>query len=192
MQKKLKDLQNSLTRTIEGLNSHEAEVPLYPLGEVEGIWDTYTTSKWKDIYNAVNTVVYEVAGHTGYNFDDNTLLCSMKLQNPHLGEKSLVRFRVQVFRSRVFQNGPSDTYSDSEGDDDVNSDNEVIYVVKFRRLEGDVLDWKKILNQVIYKKCTTVLTGLPKWATRQLKKVSPKCIEEDQQDDLSIEEVKDF
>jgi len=188
--KKLTDLQTSITRAIEGLDDHEAEVPLYPLGEVEGIWDTHTTAKWKDVYNAVNTVVNEVSGHTAFNFDDNTLLCSVKLQNPYLRGESLVRFHVQVFRSREFQNGPTRTDSDSE--EDTNKKPEVIYVVRFRRLEGDVLDWKKILKQVIYKKCTTVLTGLPKWANRELNKVGAKNVEEDNYDNVLAEEGLGF
>jgi hypothetical protein len=186
MPKKLTDLQHSITRTIEGLDDHEAEVPLYPLGEVEGIWDTHTTAKWKDVYNAVNTVVYEVSGHTEYNFDDNTLTCSVKLQNPALRGESLIRFHVQVFRSREFQNGP--THQDSDSEEEHNENPETIYVVRFRRLEGDVLDWKKILNHVLYKKCTTVLTGLPKWARDQLVKVNSRNSSEDDYDNILNEE----
>ncbi|ETN97669.1 Protein kinase domain containing protein [Reticulomyxa filosa] len=71
--KKLSDLQNSVTRSIERLDDHQAEVPLYPSGETEGIWDTHTTAKWKDVFNAVNTVVHDVSGHTVFNFEDNTV-----------------------------------------------------------------------------------------------------------------------
>ncbi|ETO31968.1 CMGC family protein kinase [Reticulomyxa filosa] len=199
--KKLKDMQNSLTRTIEGLHDHEAEVPLYPLGEVEGVWDTHTTAKWKDVYNAVNTVVHEISGHAVYNFDDNTnkqikkqivtqwtqLVCSVKLQNPHLSGESLVRFHVQVFRSREFQSGP--THHDSDSDQEVNkAAADTVHVVRFRRLEGDVLDWKKILNQVIYKKCTSVLTGLPRWARRELSKVAATQNTEDDYDKILAKE----
>jgi len=188
--KKLTDLQTSITRAIEGLDDHKAEVPLYPLGEMEGIWDTHTTAKWKDIYNAVNTVVHEVSGHTAYDFADNTLMCSVKLQNPSLRGESLIRFHVQVFRSREFQNGP--THTDSDSEEERNEKVEDVYVVRFRRLEGDVLDWKKILNQVIYKKCTTVLTGLPKWANRELSKIKSEAVEEDNYDNLLTNEGLGF
>jgi len=192
--KKLKDLQNSITRSveIEGLDSHNAQVPLYPSEEVEGIWDTHTTAKWKDVYNAVNTVVHEIAGHTSFNFEDNTLMCSVKLQNPHVrGGQSLVRFVVQVFLSREFQNGP--THQDSDSDEEDNpEDLQTIYVVRFRRLEGDVLDWKKILNQVLYKKCTSVLTGLPKWARSQLTKVDPAALSEDDYENVLTAEGAGF
>jgi serine/threonine protein kinase len=188
--KKLTDLQNSITRAIEGLNDHKAKVPFYPAGELEGIWDTFTTAHWKDVYNAVNTVVHEVSGHTVFDFADNTLLCSVKLQNPSLRGESLIHFHVQVFRSREFQNGPS-TDSDSE-EENTNKKAEVVHVVRFRRLEGDVLDWKKILNQVIYKKCTTVLTGLPKWANRELNKSRPEEAEEDNYDNLLTNEGVGF
>jgi len=188
--KKLKDLQTSMTRAIEGLDNHETEVPFYPLDEVEGVWDTHTTAKWKDVYNAVNTVVNEVSGHTTYNFDDDTLVCSVKLQNPYLHGESLVRFHVQVFRSREFQNGPTHRESDSE--EDTHKNTETIHVVRFKRLEGDVLDWKKVLGQVIYKKCTTVLTGLPKWARRELNKVDSENVHEDNYDNLLTEEGLGF
>jgi serine/threonine protein kinase len=183
--KKLSDLQNSITRAIEGLDNHEAEVPLYPGGETEGIFDTHTTAKWKDVYNAVNTVVYEISGHTVYDFNENILLCSVKLQGPHPSGESLVRFQVQVFRSREFENGPSHEDSDREEDSTVH---ETIHVVRFRRLEGDVLDWKKILNQVIYKKCSAVLTGLPRWAREDLNKIDSTTVEDDNYDNfLSVE-----
>jgi hypothetical protein len=188
--KKLKDLQTSITRTIEGLNDHEAELPLYPLDELEGVWDTHTTAKWKDVYNAVNTVVLEVSGHTTYNFDDNTLTCAVKLQNPSLNGESLVRFQVQVYRSREFQNGP--TRGDSDSEEEAPKATEAIHVIRFRRLEGDVLDWKRILNQVIYKKCCTVLTGLPAWARNELKKVKSKNAEDDNYDNLLTEEGLGF
>jgi serine/threonine protein kinase len=189
--KKLKDLQTSITRTIDGLDNHEAAVELYPLGEVEGVWDTHTTAKWKDVYNTVNTVVHEVSGNSSFNFEDNTLTCSVKLQNPNLLGESLVRFHVRVFRSREFQNGPA--HEDSESEDDTNKKaNETVNVVRFRRLEGDVLDWKKILNQVIYKKCTTVLTGLPKWARNDLTKVNAQNTEEDDYDNVLATEGLEF
>jgi len=156
---------------------------------VEGIWDAHTTAKWKDFFNAVNTVVHEVSGHTVYNFGDNTLMCSVKLQNPSLLGESLVRFLVQVFRSREFQNGPTQHDSDSEEE---NVKIETIYVVRFRRLEGDVLDWKKMLNQVLYKQCTTVLTGLPKWARRELNKVDSANMQDDNYDNLLTQEGLGF
>jgi hypothetical protein len=119
------------------------------------------------------------------------LICSVKLQNPNLVGQSLVRFHVQVFRSREFQNGP--THEDSESEEEVNKNaKETVHVVRFRRLEGDVLDWKKILNQVIYKKCTTVLTGLPRWARRELKKVNSENAEEDDYDNFLVNEGLDF
>jgi len=184
--KKCTDLQNSITRTIRGLEDHDVDVALYPLGEVEGVCDTHTTAKWKDVYNAVNTVVHEVSGHTSYNFDDNTLMCSLKLQNPHLRGESLIRFIAQVFRSREFQNRRAHQDSDSEEEND--ESREKIYVVRFRRLEGDVLDWKKILNQVLYKKCATVLTGLPKWARDELTKAGPEITPDDDYDGLLVKE----
>jgi serine/threonine protein kinase len=180
--KKLSDLQDSNHNRgtqipVEGLADHEAEIPLYPEGEMEGIYDTHTTAKWKDIYNAVNTVVCEIAGHTVYDFSEDFLLCSVKLQGPHPSGESLVRFQVQVFRSREFADGPA--YEDSDREEDTNVQNEKIYVVRFRRLEGDVLDWRKILHQVIYKKCSGVLTGLPKWARDGLDKVDSANVEDD-------------
>jgi len=187
--KKLKDLQNSLTRAVEGLDNHKTEVPLYPLGEVEGVFDIHTISGWKDVYNAVNTVVNEVAGHTTYNFDDNTLTCTLKLHDPHLHYESLVKFHVQVFRSREFQNGPTcEEDSDKEDIETV----ETVYVVRLRRLEGDVLDWKKILNQIIYKKCSMVLTGLPRWARRETKKIESQNTENDDYDNLLMKEGEGF
>ncbi|ETO33357.1 hypothetical protein RFI_03749 [Reticulomyxa filosa] len=202
--KKMKDIQESITRAIEGLDQYEAEMELYPLGEVEGVWDTHTTAKWKNVYTAINAVVHDVSGHTIFNFEDNTvcspieleekkcvLLCSVKLQNPYLHGESLVRFHVQVFRSREFQNGPAreDTESDEEWEKKAK---ETIHVVRFRRLEGDVLDWKKILSQVIFKRCSTVLTGLPKWARRDLSKVSTQADEEDNYDNVLENEGLEF
>jgi len=103
-----------------------------------------------------------------------------------------VRFVVQVFRSREFQNGPTQKDSESEEDEDeeenVAKKIPTIYVARFRRLEGNVLDWKKILNQVLYKKCTTVLTGLPKWARHELSKVDTKAPSEDDYDRILNEE----
>jgi len=194
--KKLKDLEHSLTRAIEGLNDHETEVPMYPAEETEGIWDTYTTAKWKDVYNAVNTVVHEVAGNTTYNFADNTLWCSVKLQNPYLNDASIVRFYVQVFRSREFEKKPIEEGGDSEEESNVemktNEKAETVYVVRLRRLEGDVLDWKKILNKVIFKKCSTVLTGLPRWARTKLSQIKSKDLEEDDYTNFLTEEGLGF
>ena len=48
------------------------------------------------------------------------------------------------------------------------------YVLRLRRLEGNVLDYKKITKHVIYERCQQVLTGLPQWA-RKLQKQRELC-----------------
>ncbi|ETO18146.1 hypothetical protein RFI_19140 [Reticulomyxa filosa] len=172
--KKLSDLQFSVSRGIKNLDAHQTEIPFFPLDEVEGVWDTHTTAHWKDVYNVVNTVVHQVSGHTAYNFRENivsSILYKKKNNNnnklyvhTHICMQlslltfaySLIQFVVQVFRSREFRDGPSHSTSDSENEA-CRATAEVIYVVRFRRVEGDVLDWKKVLNQLLYNKCAAKL-----------------------------------
>jgi len=134
----------------------------------------------------VNTVVHEIYGQTVYNFKNNTMTCWIKLQQSNLLGESVICFHVQVFRSREFKNGSTCKKNDNK------KNTETIYVVRFRRLEGDVLAWKKILNQVIYTKCSTVLTGLPQWASRQLRKLNASEAEQYCHDDLLVKEGVEF
>jgi serine/threonine protein kinase len=177
--RKLKDLQNSITKTrdIPGMEEAPITVDVFPSHEVEGIYDTHTTAEWKDVYNTIYDVVGGISGVADFDFDRKVLTCSVKLQNQNLQQFSLVKFEVQCYQSREFIKEPD---SDEESDKDAKP--EIVYVVRFRRLEGSVLDWKKVLQQVLYQKCASVLTGLPKWARQQMNKAQVEVVDDDEDD----------
>jgi serine/threonine protein kinase len=186
--RKLKDLQNSITKTrdIPGMGEAQITVDVFPAHEVEGIYDTHTTAEWKEVYNTIYDVVGGISGVADFDFDRKVLTCSVKLQNQNLQQFSLVKFEVQCYQSREFIKEPD---SDEESDKDAKP--EIVYVVRFRRLEGSVLDWKKVLQQVLYQKCASVLTGLPKWARQQMNKAQVNVSVDDDEDDYDKILAKD-
>jgi len=188
--RKLKDLQTSVPpqRNIKGLELHD--IPDFPENCVEGIYDLHTTADWKDVYNSIKSVVGSLSGHAEMIFDTMTLLCSVKLQNISMGQESLIRFETQVFRSREFRKIPNENINNNEE----NEDSESVFVVRFKRIAGSTLDWKKVLRDVIYTKCAHVLTGLPKWAREQMKtnKYNDENDDNDDYDQLLEEEGDDI
>jgi len=71
--------------------------------------------------------------------------------------------------------------NNSNNNNEVEEDekNDIVHVVRLRRLEGDVIEYRKV-KKYIFETCAEVLTGLPPWAV-QLQEQKQEVI--DTQDD---------
>jgi len=189
--KKISDLHHSITkkRNIPGFGYHNedeiiASIPNFPENEIEGIYDVYTTANYKDIFNYIYDTIGECNGDSTMNISNMILTSTLKVDNTTNNFKNIIRFETQIFLSNIFKNCNE-------------FNNEKIYVIRFKRIEGNVLNYKNILHNLIYKNCSTVLTGLPKWARNYLKNEENKNKnnnnndEEDEYDKLLNEEPFD-
>ena len=206
----------------------------YPKGETEGVWDLYTTSGWREIFDVMNDVLGDMSGTCTYMKKERHLECSVRLaktdtmfstaatddsppvttdkakaeaeeDKAEVGEAGktgkptaaaaaaasasalapttpapetvtkaktktktkkavdttiMVIFTLQVLRSRVFV-AEEGTPAATAG--------EVVHAVRLRRLSGDVLQYRSVVQNIVLPKCAAVITGLPKWAREQVK-----------------------
>jgi hypothetical protein len=151
--KKIQDLQHSIkvnrNLPLDGIN-----VKLFPEDQIESIADLYTTCDWKDVYSVISGVVGE-SGVTELDKIDGKLVCVVKITNPDLTQvPSLVKFEVQIFKSREYiKQKKVKTEDEDENEYEYEQDNEqhdeMVYVVRFKRIQGDMLEYcraKKICD----------------------------------------------
>jgi len=191
--RKMGDLQDSvIRRPIPGIDEINKSPPVFPEEAVEGIYDTYTTTPWKDFFNAIYDYVASIGGETKLNWDSFVFTATLKMQQEQHKTSSLLRFEVQLWKSREFENitrpegHESDEEEEEENEAKVVEGNE-IFVVRLRRLNGDVTRYKHFENMLM-KKCAGVFTGLPDWAHRE--KDLDKT-DEEVADELALEEEAD-
>jgi len=163
---KVKDLQQSIkvNRNLpcpicatKDVKCNCLNIQLFPENEIESIVDTHTTAHWKDVVNKIT----EVVGKNGQVVLETTeckLICTLKVAPSGINENAqLIKFEVQIFKSREYDNRKYNEKDRCNCDD--------VYVVRMHRLEGDLIDYRKI-KKYLFDTCADVLTGLPMWAIK--------------------------
>jgi len=146
---------------------------LFPLDELENVIDTHTTSSVKDI---INTVIAAIGkdGHVSVDIKECKLTCFSKISTDLNQDAQLIKFEVQIYQSREYI---KDKNSEDKNDD-------LVHVVRVRRLQGDVIQFRKI-KKYLFDKCGEVLTGLPEWALElQTQKLEDNKDDNDDYDEL--------
>ena len=111
------------------------------------------------------------------------------MANADLQGGSLVKFEVQCFRSREYVN-------EVDKSEDEEKEESTVYVMRMKRLEGTALNFNRIKRVIIFERCASVLTGLPKdiLRKRKLQAISnrEKGLPTDLLDDVGDEEEDDY
>jgi len=162
--RKIDDLQHSIkvnrnlpcpVCSTQGLNCQCFEINLFPEHEVESVVDTHTTSNWQDIVNTITEAIGK-DGHVSIHPKECKLVCTVKTVTD-FQDTQLIKVEIQIYKSREYQK--------SLLSDNINNENndETVYVVRLRRVEGDLIEYRKV-KKYIFNRCAEVLTGLPDWA----------------------------
>jgi len=164
---KVKDLQTSvkLNRdlpcpvcTAKDIKCDCFKIQLFPEDEVESVTDTHTTADWKDIVNVFTQAVGK-EGQAVLEPKDCKLVCALKTVASSVTNKpQLIKFEVQIYKSREYQKPVN-----SNNNDDEKHTDDTVYVVRIHRLEGDLIEYRKV-RKYLFDSCAEVLTGLPQWA----------------------------
>lgn len=170
--RKMGDLQNSIIkRPIPDIEKLKALPPLYPISGVEGVYDTYTFVHWQTFFNKIYDFISSIGGEPEFDTSNFILTSLIKLEQQQQSLPSLLKVEIQMWKSREFANivKPIDDDSDDNDDQSNNNDktfdvnnNQDIYVVRMKRLDGDPNVYKKF-EQLLMNKCAVVFTGLPHW-----------------------------
>jgi len=178
--RKIKDLQQSIkvNRSFCPVCSKEETcrcftVELFPENEIENIVDTHTTADVKDI---INTVIAAVGkdGHVVLEPKECKLVCASKIATDINQDAQLIKFELQIYQSREYRKSEEEK-----------ANNDTVYVVRLRRLEGDLIQYRKI-KKYLFDKCTEVLTGLPEWALKLQEQKLEFNTEEENGDDYEV------
>jgi hypothetical protein len=179
--RKMGDLQNSIIRKpIPDIEKLKQSPPLFPSSDVEGIHDTYTFVHWKKFFNKI----YDYIGNNGgkADFDPKTFILNATLKIDAINNNNnndnnnknegptILKFEIQMWKSREFMNiqKPSDIDNDNNNNKEVDEQgNQDIYVVRIKRLDGEVAQFKKF-EKMLMDKTADVFTGLPTWVDEQL------------------------
>jgi len=183
--RKMEDLAQSINinKPIPGIE--KAKLKLFPedqeecmFGEVYTYADTTKGQKWYDLLNLIEEQVTAQGGSADFDFDTNTLSCTMNVAGGAAEEKEQavaksVSFDVQMFESRVWKDvylTAEKKYENSKkgnvpgAEEILESGTQEIFLVRTTRTGGDTLLFQKIKNTFLLQKCSTYLKGLPQWA----------------------------
>jgi len=162
--RKIDDLQHSIkvSRHLpcplcssQGLNCQCFEIQLFPENEVESVVDTHTTANWQDIVNTITEAIGK-DGHVSIYPKECKLVCTLKTVTD-FQDAQVIKVEIQIYKSREYQKSLLSTNINNDNND------EIVYVVRLRRVEGDLIEYRKV-KKYIFNRCAEVLTGLPDWA----------------------------
>jgi len=181
--RKMEDLAQSINinKPIPGIE--KAKLQLFPEDQEEGMFgEVYTYGEnpsedeleqgakpqhWYDLLNLIEEQVTAQGGSAKFDFDTNTLSCTMNVAGGAAEEKeqaaaNSVSFNVRMWESRVWK----DAYLANEdlAQEIKDQGTHEIFVVRLTRTAGDPYTFLKIKNNFLLAKCSTYLKGLPKWA----------------------------
>jgi len=175
--RKMEDLAQSINinKPIPGIE--KAKLQLFPEDQEECmLGEVYTYvekgQNWYDLLNLVEEQVTEAGGSAKFDFDTNTLSCTMNVAGGAAEEKEQaaaksVSFDVQMFESRLWKDAyktACDIAPVDDGEEIKKTGTHEIFVVRTTRTAGDTMTFWKIKNSFLLGKCSTYLKGLPKWA----------------------------
>jgi len=84
------------------------------------------------------------------------LVCTLKTVTD-FQDAQVIKVEIQIYKSREYQKSLLSTNINNDNND------EIVYVVRLRRVEGDLIEYRKV-KKYIFNRCAEVLTGLPDWA----------------------------
>eukprot|EP01084_Bolivina_argentea_P109386 195536_1 len=122
---------------------------IFPFGELEGILDAYCYEvPLHEIYNGVSQIIQDVFhGRTHFDVYKQELMCMITTN------RDKIKFKMKVFESKRWKR----VYKDISVFW-VKKCYKPLYVVRFKRLEGDCYEFIKIKNQCLLK--CDVVNGL--------------------------------
>jgi len=203
--RKISDLQNSIIRRpIPDIDKINNQPKLYPLNAIEGVYDTYTFVNWKTFFNKIYDFIGSIGGEPEFDAHNFILTGLIKFEQQQQQQKppSLLKIEIQMWKSREYMNVKAPESLDDEGDDDntinkkpqLNNNDDQIYVVRIKRLDGDLTQYKKF-EAMMLEKLGDVFCGLPSWIDQviDLKKHDDDLInyKEKQLNQQEIEEEED-
>jgi len=163
--RKVDDLQHSIkiNRNLpcpvcfaQDFNCQCFSVKLFPENDIESIVDTHTTANWQDIVNTITAAIGK-DGHISIDPQECKLICTLKILND-FHDAQLVKVEIQIYKSREYQKSFVSASIDADSAND-----EIVYVVRMRRIEGNLIEYRKV-KKYIFDTCAAALTGLPQWA----------------------------
>jgi len=164
------------------------KIGLFPPNQVESIIDTHTTADWKDIVNTITQAVGK-DGQVILDPKQCKLICALKTARSEFSQEiQFIKFEVQIYKSREYQkpiqnvhnNDNYDSLDNNVNDDEKQRSDDIVYVVRMHRLEGDLIEYRKV-RKFIFDSCAEVLTGLPEWALElQEQKLAQVATEEEE------------
>eukprot|EP01084_Bolivina_argentea_P126402 223822_1 len=196
--RQMNDLSHSLDNDtrIPSLFYSKLLVTLYPKDDIaiEGlIGEVYTylgdmeygsrTTQSIGLYGLLDKVLTDKLGAHAveFDFDRQILLCNYKLkEKQQINENVLAgRFSIRIFESRLWK----DKYKElsvREIEKIKDDKEDVIFVVKMKRIQGDELTWIHVKNGILLLHCAKIIKGLPKWARKmKMKRTFEKKDQED-------------
>lgn len=196
--RKIKDLNTSFPPTNKGIQNeiNKTKTIPFPKNEFESIADTYTTKEPKEFMEGMHNIIAGVLhGSVVLEPENAKMICSVKTMATKKSTNSKpVVFELCIYQSRdwMVKNNNEENGNDSNKenveekensndlDNQINADEEAhsnfkketIYVVRSRRVSGDLMQWTKIKAE-LFKQGAVFLTGLPNWALKESQNRDP-------------------
>ena len=172
-----KDIDNDSISKRKGIfwimDKQQKDPEYYPYKkELEGLGlngsaELYTTKPWTDVFHEMyHIITNKCRGNVDKKYENNykRLICKIKLASNKKEEKEqqksekIIIFEISIWKSVKYK--------------DLNTTNDdTIYIVQWRRLYGNTLDYARVINHVIHEHCCT-LFYLPTNIRRCMKSVN--------------------
>eukprot|EP01084_Bolivina_argentea_P126405 223826_1 len=164
---------------------------LYPNDSIEGLMGEvytylgYSSTARHGLLGLIDEMITDKLGSVQFDFDRQILLCKMGLTSAKKKQQiNEIRFSIQIFESRLWK----DKYKElsvREIEEIKDNKEDVIYVVKMKRIEGDELAWLRLKNGFLLSYCSSIIKGLPDWA-RKMKKNQIRNFEKKDQEVYNV------
>eukprot|EP01084_Bolivina_argentea_P126403 223823_1 len=159
---------------------------LYPNDSIEGLMGEvytylgYSSTARHGLLGLIDEMITDKLGSVQFDFDRQILLCKMGLTSAKKKQQiNEIRFSIQIFESRLWK----DKYKElsvREIEKIKDDKEDVIFVVKMKRIQGDELTWIHVKNGILLLHCAKIIKGLPKWARKmKMKRTFEKKDQED-------------
>jgi serine/threonine protein kinase len=191
--RKIKDLNQSILPDRPLPGCERIRVPLFPLSETEGIYDTYTTCAPVTFVNGMNHLINLYNGKAVLNEACTGLECRLRIMSANTNSVSKaneVAFAIDWWQSReyVHQSTCDPTAADDVELEHSHAIQEAVYLIRMRRVEGSLTIWQSI-RKLLFKKASHLFTGLPAWAEhRQSDPFASALKEMDNRNNYEIED----
>eukprot|EP00485_Elphidium_margaritaceum_P004184 CAMPEP_0202691942 /NCGR_PEP_ID=MMETSP1385-20130828/6485_1 /ASSEMBLY_ACC=CAM_ASM_000861 /TAXON_ID=933848 /ORGANISM="Elphidium margaritaceum" /LENGTH=1050 /DNA_ID=CAMNT_0049347407 /DNA_START=23 /DNA_END=3175 /DNA_ORIENTATION=+ len=132
------------------MDAKQSDPPFFPRPHLEGLYaELYTTKRWRDfLHEFYHIVLIECKGEVIKSYSEHykRLICKITIANNNNSgsnkeqqKRKSISFEIVIWRSSKWQH--------------LNTADDVIYMVQWRRLFGNCLDYMRVINHVIHEKC---------------------------------------